>query len=78
MEHINREVAARLIRQMSESRATNADLAAHLEMSEATLVRRLTSSTSFTIAEMAQASRFLGCSLADLIPTGTTATAESA
>lgn len=80
MEHdVNRSVATRLVRQMSETGTNNADLAAQLGMSEATLVRRLTSSTSFTVAELAQASRVLGCSLADLIPMDTVIrTAKSA
>lgn len=38
-------------------------------MSEATLVRRLTSQSDFTIAELARAAQFLDCTLMDLIPT---------
>ena len=69
MDHpVNRRVATRIVRKISESGSDNADLAAHLGISEATLVRRLTSQTGFTVAELAQTAQFLKCGLVDLIP----------
>ncbi|TGB37923.1 helix-turn-helix domain-containing protein [Mycolicibacterium peregrinum] len=79
MDHrVNQRVATQIVRRISESGSANADLAAHLGISEATLVRRLTSQTSFTIAELAQAADFLGCTLSDLIPTSPAAKAVPA
>lgn len=68
-QRINRRVATQIVRRISESGSANADLASHLGMSEATLVRRLTSQSDFTIAELARAAQFLDCTLMDLIPT---------
>ena len=79
MDHrVNQRVATQIVRRISESGSANADLAAHLGISESTLVRRLTSQTSFTIAELAQAADFLNCTLSDLIPTSPAAKAVSA
>ncbi|AII28192.1 transcriptional repressor [Mycobacterium phage Sparky] len=68
-QRVNQRVATQIVRRISESGSANADLAAHLGMSEATLLRRLTSRTSFTVAELAQTAEFLDCTLSDLIPT---------
>lgn len=68
-QRVNQQVATQIVRRISESGSANADLAAHLGMSEATLVRRLTSQTDFTVAELARAAEFLNCTLSDLIPT---------
>lgn len=73
-QRVNQRVATQIVRRISESGSANTDLAAHLGISEATLVRRLTSQTSFTVAEVAQAADFLGCTLSDLIPTDSPAT----
>ncbi|MFV8173746.1 helix-turn-helix domain-containing protein [Mycolicibacterium peregrinum] len=77
-QRVNQRVATQIVRRISESGSANADLAAHLGMSEATLVRRLTSKTSFTIAELARAAEFLDCTLSDLIPTSPAAKAVPA
>lgn len=78
-QRVNQRVATQIVRRISETGSANADLAAHLGMSEATLVRRLTSKTNFTVAELAQAAEFLDCTLSDLIPTcGSAAKAVSA
>lgn len=66
---MNQRVATQIVRRISEIGSANADLARHLGISEATLVRRLTSQTSFTIAELVRVAEFLNCSLSDLIPT---------
>lgn len=68
---MNQRVATQIVRKISEANSTNTDLADILGISEATLVRRLTSQTSFTVAELARAAEFFGCSLADLIPANT-------
>lgn len=69
MDHpVNRRVATQIVGKLSESGHSNSDLADHLEISEATLLRRLTSQTSFTVAELAHVAKFFGCGLADLIP----------
>lgn len=67
-QRVNQRVATQIVRRVSELGLDNSNLASHLGISEATLVRRLTSKTSFTIAEIVNAAEFLGCSLADLIP----------
>lgn len=61
-------MATQVVRKVSELGRDNAALADYLGMSEATLVRRLTSKTDFTVAELVGAARFLQCSLAELIP----------
>lgn len=69
MEHrVNQRVATQIVRRISEQGTDNSKLASHLGISEATLVRRLTSKTSFTVSELAHAAEYLECSLADLIP----------
>ena len=73
----NQRVATQIVRRISETGSANADLAEHLGISEATLVRRLTSKTSFTIAELAKAAEFLGCNLTDLIQNEPPATETS-
>lgn len=70
-QRVNQRVATQIVRRVSELELDNADLAGHLGISEATLVRRLTSKTSFTIAELAHAAAFLKCSLVDMIPADT-------
>ena len=67
-QRVNQRVATQIVRRISESGSANADLATHLGMSDATLLRRLTAQTSFTVAELAQAAEFLNCTLSDLIP----------
>lgn len=67
---VNQWVATQIVRKVSELGFDNAALAERLQMSEATLVRRLTSKTSFTISEIACAAEFLRCPLTDLIPLG--------
>lgn len=67
-QRVNQRVATQIVRRLSEQGLDNAYLAKHLRMSETTLVRRLTSKTSFTIAELANAAVALRCSLVDLIP----------
>lgn len=71
-------MATQIVRRISESGSANVDLANHLGMSEATLVRRLTSRTDFTVAELARAAEFLDCTLSDLIPMGGVAAKKSA
>ena len=71
-QRVNQLVAAQMMRLLSESGADSAAMADALDMSETTLARRLTSQTIFTIAEIARAAMFLGCTLADLIPSGAT------
>jgi hypothetical protein len=69
-QRVNQWVATQIVRKVSELGFDNAALADRLQMSEATLVRRLTSKTSFTISEIAHAAEFLQCPLTDLIPLG--------
>lgn len=69
-QRVNQRVATQIVRMISEKGSANVDLAKHLGMSEATLVRRLTSQTDFTVAELARAAEFLNCTLSDLIPMG--------
>jgi len=69
MDHrVNQRVATRIVGKLSESGRSNSDLADHLNISEATLLRRLTSQTSFTVTEVAHVAKFFGCGLVDLIP----------
>lgn len=69
-QRVNQRVATQIVRRVSELGVDNSNLASRMGISEATLVRRLTSKSSFTIAELAHAADFLECSLADLIPLG--------
>lgn len=72
-QRVNQRVATQIVRRLSELELENITLASHLGISEATLVRRLTSQTSFTVAEVANAATILQCTLVDLIPTGNSA-----
>ncbi|PQM45713.1 hypothetical protein C1Y40_04157 [Mycobacterium talmoniae] len=72
---VNRRVATQVLRRLSESEMDNANLAERVGISEATLVRRLTSKTSFTVDELARAAVALQCSLSDLIPAVTDSSA---
>lgn len=68
-QRVNQRVATQIVRRISETGSANIDLANYLGISEATLVRRLTSKSNFNVAEVAQAAEFLNCTLSDLIPT---------
>ena len=70
---VNPQVAALVVRKLAESGASSAELAAHLQISEQTLMRRLTSQTPFTVDEVGLTAAFLGCPLHELWPARTAA-----
>ena len=62
-------VAAEVRAEMARQRRTQAELAEHLNVSQAAVSRRLVGLVPFDVSELDEVAAFLGVPLADLLPT---------